>query len=158
MKFEVERWLLRCILHCRCRDCVPLRAVTLNTLTTSCGGHAKSVKSLNSCFVKSICSDHLLRESRDVVHAQRPEIGLTVWTFAKYSRTANGKIMELFCSISGRYDRFAVVYLVILEFWVQSTELSPSQRHLLGTHCQLTFVIVVVRQHLRNISRLSCFM
>ena len=38
------------------------------------------------------------------------------------------------------------------------TELSPSQRHLLGTHCQLTFVIVVVRQHLRNIRRLSCFM
>ena len=26
------------------------------------------------------------------------------------------------------------------------------------THCQLTFVIVVARQHSRNISRLSCFM
>jgi len=38
------------------------------------------------------------------------------------------------------------------------TKLSPSQRHLPGTHCQLTFVIVVARQHLRNISRLSCFM
>ena len=38
------------------------------------------------------------------------------------------------------------------------TELSTFQRHLLGTHCQLTFVIVVVRQRLRNISRLSCFM
>ena len=37
------------------------------------------------------------------------------------------------------------------------TELSPFQRHLLGTHCQLTFTIVVVKQHLRNISRLSCF-
>ena len=38
------------------------------------------------------------------------------------------------------------------------TKLSPSQRHLPGTHCQLTFVIVVARQHSRNISRLSCFM
>ena len=37
------------------------------------------------------------------------------------------------------------------------TELLPFQCHLLGTHCQLTFVIVVVRQHLRNISRLFCF-
>jgi len=38
------------------------------------------------------------------------------------------------------------------------TKLSPSQRHLPGTHSQLTFVIVVARQHSRNISRLSCFM
>jgi len=38
------------------------------------------------------------------------------------------------------------------------TKLSPSQRHLPGTYCQLTFVIVVARQHSRNISRLSCFM
>jgi len=38
------------------------------------------------------------------------------------------------------------------------TKLSPSRRHLPGTHCQMTFVIVVARQHLRNISRLSCFM
>ena len=38
------------------------------------------------------------------------------------------------------------------------TKLSPSQRHLPGTHCQLTFVIVVARQHSRNISRLSSFM
>ena len=39
------------------------------------------------------------------------------------------------------------------------TKLSPSQRHLPGTHCQLTFVIVVaLGQHSRIISRLSCFM
>ena len=37
------------------------------------------------------------------------------------------------------------------------TKLSPSQRHLPGTHCQLTFVTVVARQHSRNISRLSSF-
>ena len=37
------------------------------------------------------------------------------------------------------------------------TKLSPSQRHLPGIHCQLTFVIVVARQHSRNISRLSSF-
>jgi len=33
-----------------------------------------------------------------------------------------------------------------------------SAPYLPGTHCQLTFVIVVARQHSRNVSRLSSFM
>ena len=92
------------------------------------------------------------------------KLGLSRPAFRGHSRSSEltGSIGYLWLPISELFStprtrlRFAVLLIYCSADLL--TKLSPSQRRLPGTHCQLSFVIVVRMQHSRNISRLSCFM
>jgi len=70
------------------------------------------------------------------------------WSFMFQSRVCDRRFFDKRWTLNVNWGWFALLLLLT----------TASQRHLPGTHCQLTFVIVVARQHSRNIWRLSCFM